>query len=184
MPHSRPDGAGPSGTRITNTLFEPSQSNYSQGPIGQLTWAEWRNAGQRRQRTDASRATGEFYRQRNRPQENLPRVPRGQIHHIMEDLLTRDPMFMNGDPDIDLPNQLNFIAQGFAMGPPAGQAADNARAQAPPPTYDPPSPPRAGYTRAPKEEDILLCPNCEEELGVGKDEIKKQVWVIKKCGHV
>lgn len=54
----------------------------------------------------------------------------------------------------------------------------------PPPTYDPPPKPRSGYSRSPKEDDVLICPNCEDELGVGKDDIKKQVWVAKKCGHV
>jgi hypothetical protein len=125
----------------------------------------------------------ELYRQRSRPQEALPRAAHGLHAQIVGELLNRDPMFMNANPDMDLPDQLNFIAQGFAMGP-VGQGHGDARARPPPPTYDPPSPPRAGYTRAPKEEDILLCPNCEEELGIGKDDIKRQVWVIKKCGHV
>lgn len=126
-----------------------------------------------------------MYRQRQSQQEGLPRVPHGQIpSHIRGEFSQRDPMFMNANPDINLPpDELNFWTQGFAMGPGA-QAAGNARTRPPPPTYDPPSPPRAGYTRDPREQDILVCPNCEEELGVGKDEIKKQVWVIKKCGHV
>ena len=52
------------------------------------------------------------------------------------------------------------------------------------PTYTSPLPPRAGFTRSAVEEDIVVCPNCEEELGIGNDELKRQVWVIKKCGHV
>jgi hypothetical protein len=181
MPYSRPHGAGPQGTQRSGSPPPPSFPSLSQMTGGQPSWAEWRNHGQRRLRFEG---TEELLRQRIRHQETLPRVPHGRLHaQLMEELLHRDPMFMNANPDMDLPDQLNFIAQGFAMGP-GGQAAGNARARPPPPTYDPPSPPRAGYTRAPKEEDILLCPNCEDELGVGEDELKKQVWVIKKCGHV
>ncbi|OJJ51080.1 hypothetical protein ASPZODRAFT_148441 [Penicilliopsis zonata CBS 506.65] len=55
----------------------------------------------------------------------------------------------------------------------------------PPPrsTYKPPSPPPPGFTRNVKEEDVVVCPNCDAELGVG-DEIKAQIWVAKPCGHV
>ena len=52
------------------------------------------------------------------------------------------------------------------------------------PTYEAPPPARSGYTRDLKEEDILVCPNCDDELGVGEEEMKRQVWVIKGCGHV
>lgn len=184
MPHSRPHGTGPPGAGGPGSPPMRSAPSHSQMASSRPSWAEWRNHGQRRRRFDAAVTTEEFYRERHRQQENLPRVPHGDIHaQIMEELFIRDPMFMNANPEMDLPDQLNFIAQGFAMGTGA-QAAVNARPRPPPPTYDPPSPPRAGYTRDPKEEDILLCPNCEEELGVGKDDIKKQVWVIKKCGHV
>ncbi|MCJ1389422.1 hypothetical protein MMC18_002279 [Xylographa bjoerkii] len=52
------------------------------------------------------------------------------------------------------------------------------------PTYEAPPPPRPGFTRSPAETDTVVCPNCNEELGIGDDEIKRQVWVVKKCGHV
>ena len=52
------------------------------------------------------------------------------------------------------------------------------------PTYEAPSPPQAGFTRSPKEDDVVVCPCCEDELGVGENEIKRQVWVVKACGHV
>ena len=79
-----------------------------------------------------------------------------------------------------LPGELDFSTQGFLMGdvprPPPPPP--------PPPTYDAPSPPRPGFTRSPAEDDVVVCPNCEEELGIGEDESKRQVWVIKSCGHV
>lgn len=75
------------------------------------------------------------------------------------------------------PSHLNFVRPGFQLEPQAQRAP-------PPPTYNAPPAPRKGFTRSPKEDDTLICPNCEEELGVGKDEIKRQVWVVKSCGHV
>lgn len=92
-----------------------------------------------------------------------------------------DVMFMAAVPQIDLPGSLDFRSQGFAMGPvQQPQPPPNP----PPPTYEAPPAPRLGYSRSPKEDDVLICPNCEDELGVGKDDLKRQVWVAKKCGHV
>lgn len=54
----------------------------------------------------------------------------------------------------------------------------------PEPTYDAPPKAPAGFTRSPQEEDSLICPNCEEELCVGDSDQKKQVWIVKQCGHV
>ena len=78
--------------------------------------------------------------------------------------------------DFHLPDQLDFESQGFRMG--------DVRPQPPPPTYEPPPQARPGFTRSPKEDDVLICPNCNSELGVGRDEEKRQVWVVKRCGHV
>jgi hypothetical protein len=41
-----------------------------------------------------------------------------------------------------------------------------------------------GFTRNPVEEDVLICPNCDAELSVGDNEVKRQVWLVKGCGHV
>lgn len=79
-----------------------------------------------------------------------------------------------------MPGDLDFITQGFHM----GDAPVSRQAQAPPPTYDAPPSPHAGFTRSPKEDDVLVCPNCEDELGLGEDDVKRQVWAVKACGHV
>lgn len=50
-------------------------------------------------------------------------------------------------------------------------------------TYKPPSPPPEGFTRSVGEDDVVVCPNCDEELGMG-DEVKQQIFVVKHCGHV
>ncbi|OOF93098.1 hypothetical protein ASPCADRAFT_8047 [Aspergillus carbonarius ITEM 5010] len=55
--------------------------------------------------------------------------------------------------------------------------------RAPGNSYKPPSPPPEGFTRNIEENDVVICPNCDMELGVG-DEVKQQIWVVKQCGHV
>lgn len=103
-----------------------------------------------------------------------------QLLHSNHPHPTPDLLLRHDGRDIILPGDLDFVTQGFRMGD-----ADGARQTQPPlPTYDAPSPPRPGYTRSPEEEDVLVCPNCEDELGLGKDDVKRQVWVIKACGHV
>lgn len=43
---------------------------------------------------------------------------------------------------------------------------------------------REGFTRSPKESDILVCVSCSSELGVGEDgPAANEVWAAK-CGHV
>jgi hypothetical protein len=34
------------------------------------------------------------------------------------------------------------------------------------------------------EHDVLLCPKCEDQLCEGETDLKKQIWVVKACGHV
>lgn len=60
-----------------------------------------------------------------------------------------------------------------------------------------------GFTRSPKDEDIIICPSCEEELIHRKDDEEEEptpkkggkaptrkereehpFWVVKECGHV
>ena len=53
--------------------------------------------------------------------------------------------------------------------------------------YKAPPAPREGYVRTYEEENILICPYCENELASGgkdDDDPRRQVWVIKACGHV
>ncbi|KUJ22037.1 uncharacterized protein LY89DRAFT_729519 [Mollisia scopiformis] len=69
------------------------------------------------------------------------------------------------------------------------------------PDHVAPSPVPAGFTRSPKDEDIVICPSCEEELvhrkedeeppvkkggraPTRKDREEHPFWVIKECGHV
>jgi len=69
------------------------------------------------------------------------------------------------------------------------------------PDHVPPEPARYGFTRSPAENDIIICPSCEQELvhnkgpeepvvkKNGKAPSKKEreehpFWVVKQCGHV
>lgn len=62
----------------------------------------------------------------------------------------------------------------------------------PTPKYSPPPSAATGFTMNPGEDEVVVCPNCGDELAVGGgtwtgtagDEIKQQIWVVKKCGHV
>ena len=145
-------------------------------PVQSLTTlAEWRARAQRTHPPHAHQP-GNFDPTRRLSREILAHLQPG--FQVPPNLgLDDDVMFIDGVPQIDLPGQLDFLRQGFAMG-------NVPQPQLPPPTYDAPASPRTGYTRSPTEDDMLVCPNCEEELGMGKDEVKKQVWVAKKCGHV
>lgn len=82
---------------------------------------------------------------------------------------------MGGMP---MPGFMNYETVAFDLGhgdePP----------QQPVPKYDPPPPAADGFTRDPTEEDTIVCPNCDDELAVGDSEEKRQVWVVKACGHV
>ncbi|KAG9191432.1 hypothetical protein G6011_09520 [Alternaria panax] len=75
---------------------------------------------------------------------------------------------------------MDFEMVGFEIG--GGRAREH---PPPPPTYNAPPKAPEGFTRSPEEEGgSLVCPNCEEELCVGGDDVKRQVWIVKGCGHV
>ncbi|KAF2104905.1 hypothetical protein NA57DRAFT_71106 [Rhizodiscina lignyota] len=76
--------------------------------------------------------------------------------------------------------EMDFATVGFDM----GMEQEQEREPAYPIAIVPPSPAPQGFTRTPKEEEVMVCPNCDDELGVGNTDEKRQVWVVKKCGHV
>lgn len=85
--------------------------------------------------------------------------------------LEDDLFVFDGHGEIELPQGMDYEIAGFALA-------------TPPPTYKAPSPAQEGFTRSPREVDVLVCPNCEQELGTGDEELKRQVWVVRSCGHV
>jgi hypothetical protein len=78
---------------------------------------------------------------------------------------------------------LDFRFAGFDMGFDMGDHPHDRADTASPPVI-PPSAAPEGFTRSPAEGDDLVCPNCDDELCTGDSDLKKQVWIVKGCGHV
>ncbi|CZT23481.1 uncharacterized protein RCC_09195 [Ramularia collo-cygni] len=53
----------------------------------------------------------------------------------------------------------------------------------PTPKYEEPPDAEPGFTRSPGEDEEVVCPNCGDELCMGDNDVKQQVWVVKACGH-
>jgi hypothetical protein len=91
-----------------------------------------------------------------------------QEEHARHHAGVRTTLFQMPNPD--------YERQGFPLGQPATHdQLEN---------HDPLPQARPGFTRTPGEGDILICANCDSELGEGDTEERRQVWVIKICGHV
>jgi hypothetical protein len=76
--------------------------------------------------------------------------------------------------------RLNYEAQGFEL-------IGAAHSSPPPRSSSPYKAPRAaaeGFTRKVEEDEMVVCPHCGDELGTGIDDLKRQIWVVKQCGHV
>ncbi|EFR04672.1 hypothetical protein MGYG_07678 [Nannizzia gypsea CBS 118893] len=82
--------------------------------------------------------------------------------------------------EIDLTSDLNPFAIQLDYSTTAFAGGEAPRTE---PVYEPPPPPPDGFTRTVTEEEEAICPNCERELGTG-DELGKQIWVSRACGHV
>lgn len=85
-----------------------------------------------------------------------------------------DVLWVGGDPSdgaVDLTVNLDVDPSGLQARAPPARA------------YKPPSPVPEGFTRTVGDEDVVCCPNCDAELGVGS-ETQQQIWVVKQCGHV
>jgi len=87
---------------------------------------------------------------------------------------TMGPFWIGAPPgeDIDMPIELDYAVTGF-------RPVDTQ-----PAAYERPTPSPDGFTRIAKEDEIVVCPNCDHELGTGDDPVKRQIWVAKPCGHV
>lgn len=95
-----------------------------------------------------------------------------------------DPAILHFQPrqgarQANVPGPMDYTTIGF------GLAIEQEPPPRPPtPKYSPPPDPGPGFTRSPEEDDVLMCPNCKDELGLGRTDEKKQVWIVKACGHV
>ena len=124
---------------------------------------------------------------RNLPPLPRPSTPRHRQASWADELHQRRSIAADMLRSVRIPGfglagpMMDYEVVGFDLNADAGPSA---AAEPPVPTYDAPSPPRKGFSRNPKEDEVAVCPNCNEELGVGETDIKRQVWVVKSCGHV
>ncbi|KAH7342805.1 hypothetical protein BKA65DRAFT_478677 [Rhexocercosporidium sp. MPI-PUGE-AT-0058] len=119
-----------------------------------------------------------------------PRVDAGPGLGFRNNLLQQNIM-----DQLDMARNAHFQAMPHALDYQHVAFAD------PKPEHIPPPPARSGFTRSPKEDLVLVCPSCEEELiqnneieeplvkKSGKAPTKKEreehpFWVVKDCGHV
>ena len=77
------------------------------------------------------------------------------------------------------PGAMNYNMVGFGLGGNVGMGA-----REPTPEYNAPLAAQPGFTRSPAEDEVVVCPSCGDELALGESEEKRQVWIVKACGHV
>ena len=106
---------------------------------------------------------------RNPVRVEWARRARNLPHHRPHDLET---LWIDGAGGVDVAFEIPDFATPVFDTPPPRQ-----------PEYKPPSPAPERFTRNVGEHDVVVCPNCGDELGTG-DEYKQQIWVVKQCGHV
>ena len=88
-------------------------------------------------------------------------------------------------------NDTDFTNLAFDYGQPAfafaAASSNDERSSTPPRASSPYKAPVSaidGFTRKAEEEEKVICPHCMDELGIGEEDVKVQVWVAKPCGHV
>ncbi|KIW33497.1 uncharacterized protein PV07_00343 [Cladophialophora immunda] len=79
---------------------------------------------------------------------------------------------------------LDYRQPAFALAPFDVFDRGSETPQVVPEPYKGPPAAKEGFIRTFGEEDVILCPMCGDELAVGNADVKKQVWVVKSCGHV
>ncbi|QQK40434.1 Zinc finger, RING/FYVE/PHD-type [Penicillium digitatum] len=73
---------------------------------------------------------------------------------------------------------LRYGVPALDYNPPSQPAPQSRRS-----SYKGLSPAPEGFTRLLAEDDVPLCPNCQDELGTGEG-LKQQIHIAKPCGHV
>ncbi len=130
-----------------------------------------------------------------RMERNLPQEGLSNRYTYSNGVYTQVPQYNSGSswqpqPQLQLPRisaldafqrpRLNYEAQGFELIG-AHQTSPPPRPSSP---YKAPRTPALGFTRKVDEDEIVVCPHCGDELGIGDGDLKQQIWVVKQCGHV
>lgn len=123
-------------------------------------------------------------------------MPPSHLHHFTQTILNSNSGnrndrqslfdFLEDEDGLPAPPQTDWLRAGamdftqvaFELGNPR-EVTRPATA----PTYEAPGAPSDGFTRTVQEDDIVVCSNCDHELGAGDNPIQKQIWVVRKCGH-
>lgn len=120
------------------------------------------------------------------------------LHRMMAALPAQHEIFGIPNAGAGRAMNMNYDAVAFAFG---GGPAPPEPQKTP---YVPPKPAEPGFTRSPaelKEDEIMICPACEEELVqhqvkdapttnargkalTNKERAEHPFWVVRKCGHV
>lgn len=91
-----------------------------------------------------------------------------------------------GEPRIAVgfrpPVNMDFELVAFELG--RGGGGGGRTTPPAPPTYEAPPKAPEGFTRSPRDDEVVVCPNCGDELCTGDSEVKRQVWILRGCGHV
>jgi hypothetical protein len=93
-------------------------------------------------------------------------APARSYFHTEEDLLS----FMS--------DTLRYGVPSFDYNPPSEPTPRPRRS-----SYKGLDPAPEGFTRLLAEDDVPVCPNCQDELGTGEG-LKQQIHIAKPCGHV
>ena len=117
------------------------------------------------------------------PQRHIPRerIAQRMMHALGHRMLEGIPATNRHEAIWNRLPMFDYDAVPFHLN---GEAGPSAAPEPPVPTYDAPSAPQEGYSRNPAEDEVAICPNCNEELATGESEFKRQMWVVKGCGHV
>ncbi|KIW86247.1 hypothetical protein Z517_01642 [Fonsecaea pedrosoi CBS 271.37] len=94
-----------------------------------------------------------------------------------------DGRFGNDGVDDTIVINMDYRQPGFPLDFDVFDRSSETPQEVPEPYKGPPTA-KEGFIRTFGEEDVILCPMCGDELAVGKGDVKKQVWVVKNCGHV
>ncbi|KAL2357573.1 hypothetical protein BJ546DRAFT_314700 [Cryomyces antarcticus] len=132
------------------------------------------SAGHRTRTIDRPEIAEVLTRERVMANPNMRRLL-GRFNAAVQAVEDNDVEIIALEPHVLPMMNMNYNAVGFDLG---------ADARPPSPKYSPPPPAPEGFTRSPQEDDVLVCPNCGDELCTGESDIKRQAWLLKGCGHV
>lgn len=206
------DGGAALGGRLAQRVHDFNQNRYAgmtneelAARRGELEEATMRAARERQERHDRVRRELEARRHNRAAAAEIrnPRRPGGHVRipRVRVDADGNIPGFervgwfpFNGGGGVrnndggggagpaglgNMANMMDYGLAAFDLGMGGG------RDRQPTPKYEPPAEPETGFTRNPGEDEVVVCPNCGDELGVGvESEAKGEIWVNKGCGHV